>query len=151
MTSITWAGPRCVQELATILAPQNRTQGSCDLHLFSSFAKYCENRRISMSKWKNSILDVGLVLRPERLVQCGVSGVALPGNCHCETFHSNNMSSWRQFGEFYLCFPQIQNIILPYSDDLKGKLSVMENMYWKSVLFCGTIVTTQHNTRKRGF
>ena len=29
MTSITWAGPRCVQELATILAPQNRTQGRC--------------------------------------------------------------------------------------------------------------------------
>ena len=30
MTSITWAGPRCVQELATILAPQNRVQGRCD-------------------------------------------------------------------------------------------------------------------------
>ena len=29
MTSITWAGPRCVQEPDTILAPQNRTQGSC--------------------------------------------------------------------------------------------------------------------------
>ena len=29
MTSITWAGPRCVQELATILAPQNRIQGFC--------------------------------------------------------------------------------------------------------------------------
>ena len=31
MTSITWASPRYVQELTTILAPQNRTQGSCDL------------------------------------------------------------------------------------------------------------------------
>ena len=30
MTSITWASPRYVQELTTILAPQNRTQGSCD-------------------------------------------------------------------------------------------------------------------------
>ena len=30
MTSITWAGPSCVQELAAILAPQNRTQGRCD-------------------------------------------------------------------------------------------------------------------------
>ena len=29
MTSITWAGPRCVQELGTILAPQNRIQGRC--------------------------------------------------------------------------------------------------------------------------
>ena len=29
MTSITWAGPRCVQELPTILAPQNHTQGRC--------------------------------------------------------------------------------------------------------------------------
>ena len=30
MTSITWASPRYVQELATILGPQNRTQGSCE-------------------------------------------------------------------------------------------------------------------------
>ena len=29
MTSITWAGPRCVQELGTFLAPQNRIQGRC--------------------------------------------------------------------------------------------------------------------------
>ena len=33
MTSITWAGPRCVQELATILGPQNRTQGRCERQL----------------------------------------------------------------------------------------------------------------------
>ena len=32
MTSITWAGHRCVQEPAAILAPQNRTQGRCDRH-----------------------------------------------------------------------------------------------------------------------
>ena len=31
MTSITWAGPSCVQEPATILAPQNRTQGRCEV------------------------------------------------------------------------------------------------------------------------
>ena len=31
MISITWADPRCVQELTTILGPQNRTQGSCEL------------------------------------------------------------------------------------------------------------------------
>ena len=29
MTSITWAGPSCVQELGTFLAPQKRTQGRC--------------------------------------------------------------------------------------------------------------------------
>ena len=29
MTSITWAGPRCVQEAAAIFGPQNRTQGRC--------------------------------------------------------------------------------------------------------------------------
>ena len=29
MTSITWASLRYVQELTTILGPQNRTQGSC--------------------------------------------------------------------------------------------------------------------------
>ena len=33
MTSITWAGPRCVQELATILKPQNRIQGHCEMIL----------------------------------------------------------------------------------------------------------------------
>ena len=31
MTSITWASPRYVQELATILGPQNPTQRSCDM------------------------------------------------------------------------------------------------------------------------
>ena len=36
MTSITWAGPRYVQELATILGPQNRTQGSCELECYDS-------------------------------------------------------------------------------------------------------------------
>ena len=35
MTSITWAGPRCVQELATFLGPQNRTQGRCGQNLIS--------------------------------------------------------------------------------------------------------------------
>ena len=30
MTSITWAGPSCVQELGTFLAPQNRIQGRCE-------------------------------------------------------------------------------------------------------------------------
>ena len=32
MTSITWASLRYVQELTTILGPQNRTQGSCDMY-----------------------------------------------------------------------------------------------------------------------
>ena len=32
MTSITWAGPTCVQEAAAILGPQNRTQGRCVLY-----------------------------------------------------------------------------------------------------------------------
>ena len=30
MTSITWAGPRCVQELGAFLGSQNRTQRGCD-------------------------------------------------------------------------------------------------------------------------
>ena len=30
ITSITWAGTRCVQEAAAILGPQNRTQGRCE-------------------------------------------------------------------------------------------------------------------------
>ena len=35
MTSITWAGPRCVQEAATFLGPQNRTQGRCEMVFLS--------------------------------------------------------------------------------------------------------------------
>ena len=31
MASITWAGPRCVQELAAILGSQNRIQGRCEM------------------------------------------------------------------------------------------------------------------------
>ena len=30
MTSITWAGAKCVQEAAAILGPQNCTQGRCE-------------------------------------------------------------------------------------------------------------------------
>ena len=33
MTLITWACLRCVQELATILGPENPTQRSCDQYL----------------------------------------------------------------------------------------------------------------------
>ena len=33
MTFITWASPRYVQELTTILGPQNRTQGSCVVYI----------------------------------------------------------------------------------------------------------------------
>ena len=32
ITSITWAGPRCVQELGTFLGPENRTQRRCEVH-----------------------------------------------------------------------------------------------------------------------
>ena len=37
MTSITWAGPRCVQGLAAILGPQNRTQGRCETGAATSY------------------------------------------------------------------------------------------------------------------
>ena len=37
MTFITWASPRYVQEAATILAPQNRTQGRCDMYIWIVF------------------------------------------------------------------------------------------------------------------
>ena len=40
MTSITWAGPRYVQELGTFLGPENRTQRRCDLYLFASVQVY---------------------------------------------------------------------------------------------------------------
>ena len=41
MTSITWASPRYVQEAATILGPQNRTQGSCGLHASFNHGSQC--------------------------------------------------------------------------------------------------------------
>ena len=36
MSLITWACLRCVQELTTILGPQNRTQGSCEQYLLQA-------------------------------------------------------------------------------------------------------------------
>ena len=48
MTSTTWASPRYVQELATILGPQNRIQESCDHYpvekapVYTPSQKYCE-------------------------------------------------------------------------------------------------------------
>ena len=41
ITSITWAGPRCVQEAAAILGPQNRTQGRC-VTVSPSTSKCCK-------------------------------------------------------------------------------------------------------------
>ena len=49
MTSITWAGPRCVQEAAAILGSQNRTQGRCvmyyvcDINLLYAFKFFIIN------------------------------------------------------------------------------------------------------------
>ena len=40
MTSITWAGPRCVQELGTFLAPQNRIQGRCVMYIYSTTGEH---------------------------------------------------------------------------------------------------------------
>ena len=41
MTSITWASLRYVQELTTILGPQNRTQGSCELYIVTFDQERC--------------------------------------------------------------------------------------------------------------
>ena len=46
MTSITWTGPRCVQELVTILAPQNRIQGRCDI--IQKFRIQIKNKTITL-------------------------------------------------------------------------------------------------------
>ena len=47
MTSITWVSPRYVQELTTILGPQNRTQGSCDILFPKSVLKETEYRQVA--------------------------------------------------------------------------------------------------------
>ena len=52
MTSITRAGPRCVQELAAILAPQNRTQGRCVVFSFHNLN----------SSWSKAVLIFNNVL-----------------------------------------------------------------------------------------
>ena len=44
MTSITWAGPRCVQEAAAILGPQNRTQGRCGPFVDYYFICMCQRQ-----------------------------------------------------------------------------------------------------------
>ena len=44
MTSITWAGPRCVQGLAAILGPQNRTQGRCEANIQKGNKKFHTQR-----------------------------------------------------------------------------------------------------------
>ena len=41
MSLITWACLRCVQELTTILGPQNRTQGSCEMHDVTRALRTC--------------------------------------------------------------------------------------------------------------
>ena len=48
MTSTTWASPRYVQELATILGPQNRIQGSCAIYDLGINIKIEE---LSLSPW----------------------------------------------------------------------------------------------------
>ena len=40
MTSITWTGPKCVQEAAAILGPQNRIQGRCGNYSFWSVISF---------------------------------------------------------------------------------------------------------------
>ena len=47
MTFITWACLRCVQELTTILGPQNRTQGRCAMLMMI----------ISTGRWKPTIKE----------------------------------------------------------------------------------------------
>ena len=37
MTSITWAGPRYLQELGTFLGPENRTQRRCELYRYTQY------------------------------------------------------------------------------------------------------------------
>ena len=51
MNSTTWASPRYVQELATILGPQNRTQGSC---VAVSHEKIYGKKAAEHSKWCNN-------------------------------------------------------------------------------------------------
>ena len=50
MSLITWECPRCVQELTTILGPQNRIQGSCEtfcntlyISMNQQFARWCSS------------------------------------------------------------------------------------------------------------
>ena len=71
MTSITWAGPRCVQELATILAPQNLTQGRYDLNLKVNLRAHFTNCK-SMILTNSDRSDVPVLGEGEE-IQCEVS------------------------------------------------------------------------------
>ena len=82
MTSITLAGPICVRELATILAPQNRTQGRCDM-IKNSVS--CFHLAVECRVWRHAGLggDRGAALVPHinhpRLVEdhCQLPGYGL--------------------------------------------------------------------------
>ena len=66
MTLITWTCLRYVQEMATILGPQNRTQGSCDwfLSLTVLTSDLVVNVRLSLAlgrpglAWRNLLKSV---------------------------------------------------------------------------------------------
>ena len=54
MSLITWACLRCVQELTTILGPQNRTQGSCEqqwttAQMILASTYICRNMQMTMA------------------------------------------------------------------------------------------------------
>ena len=71
MTSITWASPRYVQDQTTILGPQNRTQGSCDLQGESKKSVISKNMAIttlkSIRKGKNwCILENSAYMQQDR-------------------------------------------------------------------------------------
>ena len=58
MTSITWAGPRCVQEAAAILGPQNRTQGRCDtLNISTDCSTF--NQRAGVGAGRGAVSQYG--------------------------------------------------------------------------------------------
>ena len=80
MTSITWAGPRCVQEPAAILAPQNRTQGRCEIY----YQQQTRHKLVDLIRIISSLPHRinSLSLLPYKLISNNVLHIAAPPPPH---------------------------------------------------------------------
>ena len=69
MTSITWAGPRYVQELGTFLGPENRTQRRCEMSLLQFCQFYVITQKSSCQESYTSIIITSITWADLRCVQ----------------------------------------------------------------------------------
>ena len=89
MTSITWAGPRCVQEAAAILGPQNRIQGRCapkqahcSLRTRRGAAESGSKAAVGLLRWiggSRGLLIINITSRVRGKVSISIYGILCKG------------------------------------------------------------------------